>query len=428
MQIDFYINETRVPPGMKLLSVKNNDGLYHIEKCPICKQTFNEVMSLSAKNNPDVSLSRGFCFNCGYFGSYTTFTPDWIDDYYRKNWTNTSYIEQIESTNDMINEVTYYFINKYIPDRNAVILDAGAGYGSSLRGLVTRGYNKVEALELSERRTRILKQRYNIPVDNIPIQDIQKSNLLSKQFDAIYLWHVLEHVSKLEECLLSLNQSIKTGGYLFIAVPNFSDEHYANLINLHCHMHSFQDFSLNYLLSRFGFEHVESIINNDGSGIRTIYKKVSNVKDEGDENLLPSKDKIRANYHEKIFKDFQLMYLVHQPKWTHNNVLLSFHYNSSFAGSCLHRYPISKVESKIEEYWGKFQNERLEKKSFMTRAKNRIMSKVAKKLAIPEGSMLFQKILGIPNDPYPFRLIYNTNDIIKLNFYHKNDEIKLWQE
>lgn len=42
-----------------------------------------------------------------------------------------------------------------------------------------------------------------------------------KRFEIITMWHVLEHVSNLEECLEQLKLLLSKRGQLFIAVPNF---------------------------------------------------------------------------------------------------------------------------------------------------------------------------------------------------------------
>lgn len=50
-------------------------------------------------------------------------------------------------------------------------------------------------------------------------QDI--SDLEAYYFDVITMWHVLEHVSSVEDQIIELKKLLKPNGYLIIAVPNF---------------------------------------------------------------------------------------------------------------------------------------------------------------------------------------------------------------
>jgi hypothetical protein len=194
-------------------------------------------------------------------------------------------------------------------------------------------------------------------------------------------------------------------------------------------VHSFQESTLKFLLSRYGFTFVEGLVNGDGHGIRAMFQKTGPINPKGDPSLLQSEQRNRDVYHDKVFRDFQLMYLAHQPKWTHENVLLSFHYNSSFAGSQLHRHPLPKKDALLYCEWVRASNAWLTHKNLVNKVRRKVAATlVAKTLAVPEGSMLFDKIEGIPENPRPYRTLYNTNDLMMLEFSHRGDTLKLWLE
>ncbi|MEZ4818064.1 MAG: methyltransferase domain-containing protein [Flavobacteriaceae bacterium] len=44
---------------------------------------------------------------------------------------------------------------------------------------------------------------------------------LNKSLDVITLWHVLEHLLNLHELITQIENKLKPGGTLIIAVPNF---------------------------------------------------------------------------------------------------------------------------------------------------------------------------------------------------------------
>lgn len=427
MLTQFTIRETKVPPGLKLLEIKETD-LVHRDTCVVCSAPFHEVLKLKTEKG-STYFGRGYCTRCGYCGTSTAFSDAWVENYYKSQWTNTEQQLKDEMKDVRVNEVTLRFMSKYLPDKKAKILDAGAGYGRGLRGLVLGGYTGIEALELSERRVGVLKAKYpTVPVESIAIEDLQQAKILSKQFDGIFLWHVFEHLSKLNECLEAMHKATKPGGYLFISIPHFPDEHFANLLNLYVHVHSFQEPTLKFLLSRYGYTFVEGQMNADGDGIRHMYQKTGPINPKGDVSLLQSEQKNRDVYHDKVFRDFQLMYLAHQPKWTHKNVLLAFHYNASFAGSQLHRHPLPMKDAILYSSWVRASNAWLTKKTIVNKVKRKIIHQFAKQLAIPDGSMLFDRIEGIPENPRPYRTLYNTDDLMMLEFFHRGDTLKLWLE
>ena len=93
------------------------------------------------------------------------------------------------------------------------ILDIGAGTGDFLEYCRDNKYS-VTGTEPSEAARRIAKQKGI---------DLYKSieEISDKKFDVITMWHVLEHVPNLFECLEQLKDMLKEKGKLIIAVPNF---------------------------------------------------------------------------------------------------------------------------------------------------------------------------------------------------------------
>lgn len=430
MQLVFNNYFSKTPAGMKSFYLDRNvtsEDFVKIEKCPCCKSRLEEVFRLESSfiNDERVYLGRGLCKTCGYLGCSRTFSPEWVDNYYRKEWTNSNRTLNIEMTSNLTNIRPLELLEKVL-DKDAFILDAGAGYGSSIKAFYESGYKNLEALELSERRVDVLRKRYNIKVDNTPLEKITKSSILKKKYDAVYLWHVFEHLTKLEECCTTLAEIVKDDGYLYIAVPFFPEEHSLNLVNLHVHWHSFQDFTLNFLMSRFGFELVDEDTTFDGGGIKALYKKTGPIREQGDFSLLPSPKKIRNSYNEKIFKDFQLMYLIHEPKNNIKNIALNFYYNSSFAGTELMRYPMNWIDFQLFKLtvWA---DDNLTGMKFHTRVLRKIIRILGKRFSFANGTAFTKKISGLPKDEYPFRSIFNKDDIIKIDFV-TNGPVKVWLE
>ena len=86
-----------------------------------------------------------------------------------------------------------------------------------------------------------------------------KEVLSSNKYDIISLWHVLEHVTDLEETLQFFSKSITDKGRLIIAVPNYTSadaKHYKEFwagYDVPRHIYHFEINSLKKLLGNHGF-------------------------------------------------------------------------------------------------------------------------------------------------------------------------------
>ena len=93
------------------------------------------------------------------------------------------------------------------------ILDIGAGTGDFLLYCKKHGMN-ISGVEPNERAR---KQAF---LKGIKLQPDLK-NISNKQYDVITLWHSLEHIPNLFECVNQLKNCLVKEGKMFVAVPNF---------------------------------------------------------------------------------------------------------------------------------------------------------------------------------------------------------------
>lgn len=138
------------------------------------------------------------------------------------------YISHTETSKGMINRL-YLLVRKRTlrKKRRTVseitglqkgkILDLGSGTGAFLNEMVKNGWEAV-GLEPSDEARTIAKQVYNIDLRN----NDELFSLAPNSFDAITLWHVLEHVHKLHSTMQQLKSLLKQNGRLIIAVPNYT--------------------------------------------------------------------------------------------------------------------------------------------------------------------------------------------------------------
>jgi 2-polyprenyl-3-methyl-5-hydroxy-6-metoxy-1,4-benzoquinol methylase len=196
----------------------------HYTNCPVCNAT-NIHPALKVK---DHTVSREIfevweCNDCDL--RFTQDVPDEnaIGRYYQSE----DYISHTETSKGLINRL-YLFVRKRTLKKKrklvssitglkkGKILDLGSGTGAFLNEMERYGWDAI-GLEPSDEARKFAKQAYNIELKN----NNELFSLPSNSFDAITLWHVLEHVHQLQRTMKQLHTLLKANGRLIIAVPNY---------------------------------------------------------------------------------------------------------------------------------------------------------------------------------------------------------------
>ena len=136
------------------------------------------------------------------------------------------YISHTDSKRNLFEKV-YHIIKKRALRRklniidsfslqDKTLLDFGCGTGDFLSSAQQNNWT-VFGIEPNEQARQIANNKTN----NSVFGSEQLSKLKDRSFDVITLWHVLEHLPKLEEHLSVFKRLLKPNGVLIIAVPNF---------------------------------------------------------------------------------------------------------------------------------------------------------------------------------------------------------------
>jgi SAM-dependent methyltransferase len=140
------------------------------------------------------------------------------------------------------------------------VLDVGCGRGFLLDAFRRRGWT-VEGTEMSAASSAHAREVLGIPVH---IGALESLALPAGSFDAVTLWHVLEHVTDPGSLLGEIGRLLRPGGALLVSVPNFGSPE-ARLagpgwfhLDAPRHLVHFTPESLGACLSRAGFETLES--------------------------------------------------------------------------------------------------------------------------------------------------------------------------
>jgi 2-polyprenyl-3-methyl-5-hydroxy-6-metoxy-1,4-benzoquinol methylase len=98
------------------------------------------------------------------------------------------------------------------------LLDFGCGSGEFMKQMRDYGWN-VEGLDLSPGIVEALRERgiFRTHLGTLPHPDIPAA-----AFDAITMWHSLEHVPDPRDVLRAATDALRAGGVLAVSVPNFA--------------------------------------------------------------------------------------------------------------------------------------------------------------------------------------------------------------
>ena len=182
--------------------------------------------------------------------------PENLDQYYLSE----DYISHTDSKKGLF-EKAYHFIKRLMLKKKlrlissrvvqGSLLDIGAGTGDFLKQAKNEGW-KVTGIEPSPDARRKASEKGIDLFQNIDSVSTQK-------FDAITMWHVLEHVPDLQYQIEWLKSHLNENGVLFVAVPNFNSldaQHYKNFWaawDVPRHLHHFSAKSIKTLFEAHGF-------------------------------------------------------------------------------------------------------------------------------------------------------------------------------
>lgn len=234
-------------------------GLIHYNNCPLCGG--NGIRTALTATDYTVSKEEFDILHCDQCsGRFTQNVPDaaGIGPYYQSQ----EYISHSETKQGLINRL-YHGVRKITlrSKQNWVrsatglkqgsLLDIGCGTGAFLHYMQQGGW-QITGLEPDENARHNAKTLYNITA--LPVEHLQ--TLPAQQFDAITMWHVLEHVHDLHGYLQRIRQLLKPGGSLLIAVPNYTSRdaaHYGRYwaaYDVPRHLYHFSPESMERLLGK----------------------------------------------------------------------------------------------------------------------------------------------------------------------------------
>ena len=240
--------------------------MIHYTNCPVCKAD-----TISFKINiKDHSITRETfpvwsCASCSLL--FTQDVPD--ENEIGKYYTSTDYISHSDTKEGIINSIYHRVRNitlkskrklvvKLVGKTKGDVLDIGSGTGAYLYEMKMNGWG-VTGIEADRDAGNMSHSKYHIST-----QKPEELFTLPGKYDVITMWHVLEHVHKLEDYLKRIHQLLVKDGVFIVAVPNYTSadaKAYGSMwaaYDVPRHLYHFSPQSMKVLMEKYGFEIVES--------------------------------------------------------------------------------------------------------------------------------------------------------------------------
>lgn len=234
----------------------------HYTHCPVCSST--KINSLFTVKDYSVSGEEFAIWQCaGCTLRFTQDVPgeDSIGPYYASQ----NYISHSNTNKGLLNKL-YQRVRKFTLEQKAKLiieatkergsmLDVGAGIGAFLSVMKGQGWT-IKGIEPDAVARKNAEELFGLKLD----QPSELFSLNPASYDAITLWHVLEHVHDLQNYFEQLKNLLASDGKIFIAVPNYTSgdaaayKNYWAAYDVPRHLYHFTPKAIETLVNRHGLK------------------------------------------------------------------------------------------------------------------------------------------------------------------------------
>jgi 2-polyprenyl-3-methyl-5-hydroxy-6-metoxy-1,4-benzoquinol methylase len=200
-------------------------ALISYKSCPSCKgNTIREVLCAEDFTVSHEIFGIWECGDCSL--RFTQLVPDLESSgsYYKAS----AYISHTDTREGLVNKIYHQVRKITLKQKRRMVenstrvsqgslLDIGAGTGAFAASMKAAGW-QVKGIEPDAEARAKARDRYGLEL----LDPGELSGLQEQSFDAITLWHVLEHVHDLHGYLGRIYSLLRPGGRLLVAVPNYT--------------------------------------------------------------------------------------------------------------------------------------------------------------------------------------------------------------
>jgi 2-polyprenyl-3-methyl-5-hydroxy-6-metoxy-1,4-benzoquinol methylase len=237
----------------------------HYHYCPACgAATIKDVLQVKDYTVSGELFAVAECQQCTLRFTQDVPYENAISPYYKSE----NYISHTNTARGLIHRIYHFVRERTIRRKRKLIeassgmkgkiLDVGSGTGSFVNEMKQHGW-EVTGLEPDADARKVALDSYGLKLADS--QELYR--LQAGYFDAITLWHVLEHVHDLPAYIQQLKTLLKDTGRLFIAVPNYTAKdatiyrEYWAAYDVPRHLYHFSPHSIDVLVRKNGLKVIE---------------------------------------------------------------------------------------------------------------------------------------------------------------------------
>lgn len=237
----------------------------HYTNCPVCgSAAINPLITVKDHSVSKEEFVIWQCGNCSLQFTQDVPNEESIGSYYQSS----DYISHSNTSKGLVNKL-YQTVRNYTLNQKAnliisktvkrgTILDIGAGIGAFLNTMKQKGWY-ITGIEPDKGARQQAKNLFDIQLSEAGVLN----QLGEISFDAITLWHVLEHVHQLHAYVERLKSLLKPNGKIFIAVPNYQSldssiyKSYWAAYDVPRHLYHFSPKAITILMKEHGLSVIE---------------------------------------------------------------------------------------------------------------------------------------------------------------------------
>lgn len=243
-------------------------GTINHTNCAVCgSSNISEKFKLKDHSHTGETFPVAVCGDCGFHFTQDVPDAESIGPYYKsENYVSHSdtqkglFFKVYHSVRDYMLKKKKNLVNSATGLKSGKLLDIGTGTGYFPNIMIQSGW-EAEGIEQDKETRDYAASKFNFTVHDTPAL----YDLPEESFDAITMWHVLEHVHDLDGYLKKIHSILKAKGAFVVAVPNhtsFDQEYYKEFWaawDIPIHLWHFNPSTMSKLMERYGFK-VEKIV------------------------------------------------------------------------------------------------------------------------------------------------------------------------
>lgn len=260
---------------------------YHFTKsCPVCEhKEFTEFLTCTDFFTTSETFDIKRCNKCGFLFTQNFPSEAIIGKYYDVP----DYVSHSDTKKGIVNYLYHQarrfmlnqkasLIEKMCGGSKGTILDYGCGTGYFLQTMERNGWESI-GIEKSSTARDFTAREFGL----ITHDPDYLTSLPDASFDAITLWHVLEHIENPDQLIIQLKRVLKPSGKLIFALPNsesYDAKHYGEYwaaFDVPRHLWHFSPSTI----TKLGENHRLKLVSQKGMPLDAFYISMLSEKNKG---------------------------------------------------------------------------------------------------------------------------------------------------